>query len=261
MRETIGGALPYVQYCCTCYREKQNSLEAARINRTEGNRATSVSERSSLWPQSVPGWQLSCERLPPASWAAVGLSVGNMALCRAVACCVEYCCSGPSVDSAAAVFASRKQCSNISATDTTLSILPILGVSIIHVMRFWRGYSGQPAPHSIVPTCGPLLLLLYNYTRMYKHIFILSRTVPWNHDGILWSTRQCVPLLLDVLLQQMLHSRISCLCPEIMSSNNIPRQARPVEQTATILSSRKALKSTNIPFLELFVLRELWRTL
>ena len=84
--------MPYVQYCCTCYREKQNSLEAARINRTEGNRATSVSERSSLWPQSVPGWRI-CERLPPGSWAVVGLGVRKMALCCAVACCVEYCCN------------------------------------------------------------------------------------------------------------------------------------------------------------------------
>ena len=67
----------------------------------------SVSERSSLWPQSVPGWQLLCERLSPASWAVVGLGVGKMALCCAVACCADYCCSGPSVDSAA-VFAGQK---------------------------------------------------------------------------------------------------------------------------------------------------------
>ena len=45
------------------------------------NRATSVSEQSSLWPQIVPGWQPSYERLPPASWAVVGLGAGMMALC------------------------------------------------------------------------------------------------------------------------------------------------------------------------------------
>ena len=77
---------------------------------------------------------------------------------------------------------------------------------------------------------------------MYIHIFILPRTLPWNHDGILHSTRQSVPLLLDVLLQQLLHSRNSRLCPEIMSTSNIPRQARPVEHTAALLSSRTAPK-------------------
>ena len=30
VREAWGGALPYVQYCCTCYREKHNRLDAAR---------------------------------------------------------------------------------------------------------------------------------------------------------------------------------------------------------------------------------------
>ena len=32
----------------------------------EGNRPTSVSEQSSLWPRRVPGWQPSRERMPPA---------------------------------------------------------------------------------------------------------------------------------------------------------------------------------------------------
>ena len=95
-------------------------------SRDEGVRA-----KLSLWPQSVPGWQPSCERLPPASWAVVGLGVGMMDLCCAVVCCVEYNYSGPSNNSAA-VFASRKKIrKNMSATDTTLSILPISGASII----------------------------------------------------------------------------------------------------------------------------------
>ena len=87
------------------FSRKANRLEAED---REDNRATSVSEQSSLWPQSVPGWQPSCERLPPASWAVVGMVVGMMALCCAVVCCVEYSCSGPSINNSAAVFASRK---------------------------------------------------------------------------------------------------------------------------------------------------------
>ena len=67
--------------------------------------------------------------------------------------------------------------------------------------------------------------LVYKYVYTYNH----SVAVPWNHDGILRSTRQSVPLL-DVLL--LPHSRNSCLCPETMSTNNIPRQARPVEQNS-----------------------------
>ena len=101
----------------------------------EDNRAAGVSEQSSLWPQSVPGRQPSFERLPPASLDVVGLGVEMMALCCTVASCVEYSCSGPSINSAA-VSASRKQYANISVTDTTLSILPILGVSIIYFKRF-----------------------------------------------------------------------------------------------------------------------------
>ena len=97
----------YVLYCYTCYREKQNSLEAARINRIERTIARRACRSKALWPQSVPGWLPSCERLPPASWAVVGLGVEKMASFCAVECCAEYSCSGPSMNSAA-VFTSRK---------------------------------------------------------------------------------------------------------------------------------------------------------
>ena len=62
----------------------------------EGNRAASVSEQSSLWPQIVPGWQPSCERLPTASWDVAGSGIGRMALRFASRClflfrCLCYC--------------------------------------------------------------------------------------------------------------------------------------------------------------------------
>ena len=62
---------------------------------------------------------------------------------------------------------SRRKNGNISATDTTLSILPILGVSIICVKRNQMRYSGQPTLCSIAPTEGPLLPL-------YKYIEVLT---------------------------------------------------------------------------------------
>ena len=78
---------------------KANQLEAYTSKRDrEGNRATSVSEQIYLRPQNVRGWQPSCQRLPPASWDVVRLGVGMMALCCAVLCCVEYSCSGPSIN-------------------------------------------------------------------------------------------------------------------------------------------------------------------
>ena len=70
--------------------------------------------------------------------------------------------------------------------------------------------------------------------------------------------------LLDVL-QQLLHSRNSCICPEILPTNNIPRQARPVEQNINITyilqQQNSSRNSTNVPIIELFVLRKLWQTL
>ena len=76
--------------CRTCYREEQNRLEAAGQTR-EGNCTTNVSEQSFLWSHSVPGGQPSRERLPPTSWAVVGLGVGMMALRCAVLCCAVLC--------------------------------------------------------------------------------------------------------------------------------------------------------------------------
>ena len=87
--------------------KSKSSYSSTSKQDREDNRATSVSEQRSLWPQSVPGWQPSCERLPPASWAVVGLGVGMMALCCAVVCCAEYSCSCPSIN-LAAVFPAGK---------------------------------------------------------------------------------------------------------------------------------------------------------
>ena len=68
---------------------KANRLIAARPNRIERTIARRACQsKRSLWPQSVPGWQPSFERLPSASWAVVGLGVEMMALCCAVVCCV-----------------------------------------------------------------------------------------------------------------------------------------------------------------------------
>ena len=114
VREAWGGALPYVQYCCTrrwgrmLSRNTKSSWRSTSKLDREDSHATSVSEQGSMWPQSVPGWQPSCERLPPASWAVVGLGVGMMALCCAVVWCVEYSCNVPLLLVPAAVFASLK---------------------------------------------------------------------------------------------------------------------------------------------------------
>ena len=84
------------------------------------------------------------------------------------------------------------------------------------------------------------------------HIFILSR-----YPGTMTVTLyfEVLPLL-DVLL--LLHSRNSYLCPEILSTNNIPRQARPFEQNIYITFQQNCSKKyTNIPIIELFVLRKL----
>ena len=66
VREAWGGALPYVGRAM-CYDGGKNVLEKIVLKlqvkqEREGNRATSVSEQSSMWPQSVPGCQPSCER-------------------------------------------------------------------------------------------------------------------------------------------------------------------------------------------------------
>ena len=83
-----------------CHDGRKNVFQKVKIvlklqveqEREEGNRVASVSEQSSLWPQSVPGWEPSCERLPPASWAVVESGVGMMALCCAAWCCLCYYC-------------------------------------------------------------------------------------------------------------------------------------------------------------------------
>ena len=173
-----------------------------------------MSEQRSLWPQSLLGWQASCERLPPASRAVVEQAVWMVALCCAVVCCVIYSCSGPSINNAA-VFASRTYYgNNISATDTILSILPILGVPVMYVKRFQRRYSGQTAPHSIALTCKTVEVRTYIHFSRYPG----TMTVYFK-----------VLLLLDVRLLLLL-SRNSYLCPELLSTNNVPRQALPVDR-------------------------------
>ena len=95
----------------------------------------------------------------------------------------------------------------------TISVLPILVLSIIDVKRFQRLYDGQPAP--------------------------LGRPNRWTnttiqvHTDLRSITGQSVPLL-DVLL--LLHSSNSCVCPEVLPSNNIPRQARRVEHKINIVT-------------------------
>ena len=86
--------------------KSESPLSSTSKRNREDNRATRVSDQSSLWPGSVPGWQPSRERLPPASWAEVGLGVGMMALSCAVVCWVEYSYSGPPIDTPV-VLASR----------------------------------------------------------------------------------------------------------------------------------------------------------
>ena len=68
--------------------EKQNRLEAAGHT---GERAV-VQRRCqsrALHGRSVPAWQPSSQRSPPASWAVVGSGVGMMALCCVVLCGVR----------------------------------------------------------------------------------------------------------------------------------------------------------------------------
>ena len=103
--------------------------------------------------------------------------------------------------------------------------------------RDFKGAIADNLPYLIAPTGGPLL---YKYVYTYIHPI----TVPWNHDGILQSTRQSVPLI-DVLIL-LLHSRNSCICPEIMSTNNIPRRARPVEQNSNITFKQNCSKNLRI---------------
>ena len=123
----------------------------------------------------------------------------------------------------------------MSATDTTFPILSILGVSVIYVKRFQRRCSGQPAPHSIVPKEGwtTTILLLYKFI----HIFMISR-----YPG----TKTVSVKVLHLLL---LHSRDSCLCPDITSTKNIPRKHDRLSKISTLHSSRTALE--NIRILEL----------
>ena len=74
--------------------KNQNRLEAA--GRT-GERRYSRGERvRAEWPQIVPGWQPSCERLPAASWDVAGSGIGKMALYFASWClfCLDVCATG-----------------------------------------------------------------------------------------------------------------------------------------------------------------------
>ena len=131
----------YAQYCCTCYREKQNSLEAARINRMERTIARRACQSKALCGCLVylaGSHRVSTCRRPVGP--LLGWGVGMMTLCCAVACCVEYGCSDPSINSSCRGSCQPEKIQNISANDSTLSILPILGVSITHAKRFQRGY-------------------------------------------------------------------------------------------------------------------------
>ena len=131
---------------------------------------TRVSEQRSLWPHSVPNWQPSCQRLPPASWALVGLGVGMMALCCvvlccAVLCCVEYSCSGPSVNSAG-ICRSEITRQHIGNRHYALSVLPVF---LFSVSSDFKRATTDNLHHLIVATGGPLL------PQKYIHIHIVSR--------------------------------------------------------------------------------------
>ena len=112
----------------------------------------------------------------------------------------------------------------------------MLGVSIICVKGFQTRYRGQPAlPYH--PYRGTTIVPIQVHRGTH------SITVPWKNISIpvFQSASPPVPLLLDVLLLH--YHRYSCLCPEIQSTYNIPRQARPVEQTSRLHSTRTAPES------------------
>ena len=102
---------------------------------------------------------------------------------------------------------------DISATDTTLSILPVVGVSIVYAERFQRRYRRQPT-FLVRPERGTTKTI-------QLHTDIHSTTVPRNNGDILQRSRQAVPAL-DVVL--LLHWWYPCLCAEIMSTKSIRGQ-------------------------------------
>ena len=133
-------------------RKVKSSWSSTSKRDREDNLATSVSEQSFLRPQSVPGRQPSCERLPPARWAVVGLGVGMMALCCAVVCCVEYGCSGPSIN-------------------TTLV------VSIIYDMS--SDFKGAIADNLHQTQSPPQVDHYYYYTSTYRYSFYHGTLEQW----------------------------------------------------------------------------------
>ena len=179
-----------------------------------------------MWPQSVPGWQPSCERLPPASWAVVGLGVGMMALCCAVACCVENRVAVVPLLIVPRCLPAGNNTA-IYRQPTQLSQHCRYWVFLLSMSSSFKGAIADNLHDTQLPP-----QVDHSYTSTYIHIFILSRypgtmTI---YFKVLGSQCHC-SMLLDVLL--LMHCRNSCLCPEIMSTNNITRQARPVEQNMT----------------------------
>ena len=162
-----------------------------------------MSGQRSPWPQSVPGWQPSRERLPPASWAVLGLGGRMMALYCAVVSIVEYSCRGSSIHSAAAFASRKKYDNNVSATNTTLSMLSILGVSIICVKRFQRRYGDSmyyccciPEIHAFVPNLCRLIAYQGKHDRLSKTPTLHSSRTTRKHLRLLqslksWSSASC----------------------------------------------------------------------
>ena len=138
-----------------------------------------MSERNSLWPQSVPGCQPPCERLPPASWAVVWLGVGMVALCCAVWSCVEFGCSDPSI-SCAAVFASRKYYGKIYRQHTQLS----------QYCRYWAFQLCMSSDFqgAIADTLHLTQPHRSTTTTIHVHTDAHFSAVPWNNDSILQNT-------------------------------------------------------------------------
>ena len=131
------------------YQDKRDRLDMSIARR--------ACQSKTLCGRSVPDWQPSCERLPPAGWAVVALGVGMMALCCAVVSCVEFSCSGPTINSAG-VFCRpeiiRQYIGNRHNSLNTADTGCFYYLCQAILKGLWRAIC---TTHSIAPTGGPLL--------------------------------------------------------------------------------------------------------
>ena len=138
------------------YQDKRDRLDMSIARR--------ACQSKTLCGRSVPDWQPSCERLPPAGWAVVALGVGMMALCCAVVSCVEFRYSGPSINSAA-VFVSRKQYGNHISATTQLSQYCRHWVFQLSESSDFKGAIADNLYHTLSPT---QVDHYYYYTSIYS---------------------------------------------------------------------------------------------